>query len=456
MEESKKISLKNLILLMIGNMIGVGIFLYSSQIASKSSSPNIFLLYWVFGALTAIFGAISASILAINKPETGGDYAYLRNAYGRKTAFIYGFLAMMVTFPGSIAIGVSLTVQYQLGSIFGDIIQNPFLLGLKNSDFISAFIILLLVSVNLFGIEKSILVQKFVTIFPIFFLVILFLSLFINSLLNDTDFFLIDNFESSTIPFQFSSISTALVAVYWTYTGWNAPLMLGDEVKEAKKNLPLVMIVGPFFVLLIYLFFSISFLSFLPFKVLQNPEMDIFVKLVELGLGNFSNDSIYLSSKILSIVIFFIVIGNMNSTLITGSRVLFAMSKDKLFFEKFSELNNSSVPKNAILFLGIFAILQILIFQNDFKILNLSFLFLSILSVMTILSVYKIKIGTEKKIFYKISYYLAPILYSLCTGLILFFVIYEMFFNEEYFILIYSAFIILFIYFTLFLKEKYL
>lgn len=451
-----KLNLKNLILLMIGNMIGVGIFLYSTIIASKSNSPKTFLLFWVFGAFTAIFGAISSSILAINKPETGGDYAYLRNAYGNRTAFTYGSLAMLITFPGSIAIGTSLTVKFQLYSFFGNILYENFYLGISYQDLISSLIILFLVFVNLFGIDKSILLQKFVTIFPISFLIILFISLFINIFFSNQKILFFDNLNLPESKFDFQSISIALVAVYWTYTGWNAPLTLGEEVSNAKKNLPLVMILGPIFVLCIYLFFSISFLSFIPFIELQYTENDIFLKLIELSLKNFSNSSVLIAGKILSAVIFFIVIGNMNSTLITGSRILYAMSKDKLFFENFSGLNKNSVPNRAILFLGLFAILQIFVFKNNFKILSMSFISMSILSILTILSVYKIEINFEikKNFFYRYGFYLAPILYSVFTLLILYLVIQEMILQNDYFILGFSILIFLIIYLISILREK--
>ena len=105
---------------MMGNMIGIGIFVYPSLISSLLPHSIWFLLFWLFGGIIAISGALSSAELASVYPELGGDYAYLRNSYGRRWAFLYGFFTFFITFPGSIALGLSLSVHYQGAIILGD------------------------------------------------------------------------------------------------------------------------------------------------------------------------------------------------------------------------------------------------------------------------------------------------------------------------------------------------
>jgi basic amino acid/polyamine antiporter, APA family len=112
---------------MMGNMIGVGIFIYPVLISVHLPHPFWFVAIWMIGGLIALTGALSSAELGTFFPEAGGDYAYLRNAYGRRWAFLYGFLTFFITYPGSIAIGVGLTVHYQGESLFGPWVRDIFL-----------------------------------------------------------------------------------------------------------------------------------------------------------------------------------------------------------------------------------------------------------------------------------------------------------------------------------------
>ncbi len=421
---------------MFGNMIGVGIFLYPSLIANRLSHPIYFFLFWILGGIIAISGALSSAVLAMDKPEVGGDYAYLRNAYGNKISFVYGFIAMVITFPGSIAIGLSLTLHIQGATLFGSFVNEP--LGFFYMyQFLGIGIILFLFIINYFGIHSSLFFQRFFTLIPLIFLILTFLwiifySIFVQS---SAPFFLLSNFSLPFGKLDFLNTGTALVAIYWTYTGWNAPLSLGNEIENAEKVLPRAMILGPIFVMLLYIFFCLIFVSFLPYTILQEESTDIFHSILQMSFGD------TYTSKILSLCIFLIIIGNINSAMITGSRILLAMSEDKLMFANLKKLNRYSAPVNSLFALTLFSSLLILFLEKQSKILNLSFICLCLLSILTILSVYKLK----KKI--NLLFRLMPIVYSVSTLFILGLILYEYFEKKEYGIpiLSVSVFIIAFL-----------
>jgi APA family basic amino acid/polyamine antiporter len=425
---------------MFGNMIGVGIFLYPSIIANVLRVPSLFILVWIWGGVVASMGALSSAELAIMKTETGGDYAYLRNAYGQKLAFQYGFLCSLITFPGSIAIGLNLGFHYQGKSIFGDWVDSKLLnIALFNHDIyayqiISIGFILLLYYINTKGLRFSLIIQKFATLFPILFLLFVFSCLLLMMILSDKSLYLIENLSYTQMgDFSVFHMGTALVAVYWTFSGWNAPLVFGGELENSRRVIPRVMIFGPIAVTCIYIFFCILFLSLMPFDVLKNPNKDIYQIIVNQFLHQFH---LYAYPNLLSLLILMIVVGNVNSALLTGSRIILAMSNDKLYFESFSKLDpETQTPKNSIRLIVIFSILIILTLNKESDILKFSSIPLILLSILTIFSIFIQRKKFKHFVLIKyLSFPIAPILYILNTSFIVFILIYEYYTSGEFLI----------------------
>ena len=158
---NRNIGLRKAILHMMGNMIGVGIFIYPVLISIHLPHPFWFVGIWILGGFIALTGALSSAELGTFFPEAGGDYAYLRNAYGKRWAFLYGFLTFFITYPGSIAIGVGLTVHYQGESLLGpwvrDVLFEISFLDLKfyNYQIVASLIIFFLTIINHYGILCS-------------------------------------------------------------------------------------------------------------------------------------------------------------------------------------------------------------------------------------------------------------------------------------------------------------
>lgn len=420
---------------MMGNMIGIGIFVYPALISSLLPHSLWFLFFWFLGGLIAVCGALSSAELASVYPELGGDYAYLRNSFGKRWAFLYGFFTFFITFPGSIALGLSLAVHYQGFIIFGDWVNSVYYtipaigFELHFYQLIAIAILFILTIVNHFGIEASIHFQKVVTFLPVIFLVgvglLTIFSILYYLVLGNTSILRIT--DNLNMPLEFPNLlpsGTALVAIYWTYAGWNSPLAMGEEIQNPEKVIPRTMILGPIVVMLIYLLLAFIFICLLPYANIQSGT-DPFFAVGQYFLKNLlklhSETAIEWIPKIMTYIIFFIILGNTNSTIITGSRIQVAMSRDKLFFEKLGHLHEkTNTPVLGIWLQSIWALAMILLVNKESNLLNFSFICIIALSILTIYSVFLVKKKHQKPhLIPWISFPIAPIVYILATGLIL-------------------------------------
>lgn len=413
---------------MMGNMIGVGIFIYPVLIASYLPHPIWFLGIWVLGGLIALSGALSSAELGTFFPEAGGDYAYLRNVYGKRWAFLYGFLTFFITFPGSIAIGVSLSVHYQGTSFLGQWVNQVALtipiLGIPIPYYklVACGIILFLTVINHFGTKSSFFLQRIVTLGPVVFLILI--SLVALAFLGwDLATYGIQNsilLKNFSLPTEFPSwlgVGMALVPVYWTFSGWNSPLALGAEIHNPEKIIPKTMIIGPLLVTIIYSLFSFVFVALISYEDFRSGTLDPYLSignymLLKLGIGE--THVIELLPKFMSLIIFLIILGNTNSCMMTGSRIYVAMAHDDLFWKKVGYIDpKRKSPIFSLWLQSLWAILLVLLIDAESNLLNFSFIAITILSSMTIFSVFLIRMKRYKalKLYKTYGYPFTPLFY---------------------------------------------
>lgn len=430
-------------------MVGAGIFIYPSLISTNLPHPSWFLLIWLIGGFVALTGALSSAELGSVYPEVGGDYAYLRNVYGIRWAFLYGFLAFFITFPGSIALGVSLSVHFQGATIFGPWIREtaftlPLIGKIHYSQLIAALILFGMTLINHLGIRSSIRLQKVFTLLPLTFLVIIYLIAL--SIIAYKYFFLpIDDslilYNNLQIPYKgpnLLQLGTALVPVYWTFTGWNSPLALGEEIKNPGKVIPLTMILGPTLVMLLYLSFAFVFIAVIPYQVLQAGKEDPFYMMGVYLLNHVSPGQAQFLSYlpfIISLLIFLLVLGNTNSAIISGSRVSVAIARDRLFWKKIGELDKKrNTPVFSIWTQSLFALIMILTVDKESNLLNFSFIAITVLSILTIFSIFVIRLKKiQKEMLYKaFGYPFTPLFYIIVSGAILVLVVMKYIVEAKY------------------------
>lgn len=339
-------------LLVVGAVLGSGIFLTTGDIALYLPSPGWILGIWIFGGLIILAGALTFGELGSLMPHAGGQYIYLKEAYGSFAGFIYGWTFFFIIQCGGIA-AISAGFSEYLGYFFPSLSPEKIILKLEFSglDFslssgqiVSVIAIAILTVLNYFGLKIGSKVQNFFTLIK---LLAIFLFSAIGFLFSKggnfsfKGFFSTANFKGGIIP----SFGLALFSIYWTYDGWYSVNCTASEIKNGEKNLPLSLLLGIVVLIIAYSLMNLLYLYSLPIEriagVRRIAEVSAFALFGDVG------------AKVVSLIITVSIFGCLSATIIYGPRVFYAMAKDGLFFRKLSHINPKfNSPTNAVIAQG--------------------------------------------------------------------------------------------------------
>ena len=326
----RELTLRDGTALVVGSIIGTGIFLKTATMSNYLPNPLWVLLAWVVGGLLSFMGALTYAKLGSLFPEAGGEYAYLKRGYGHLVAFLYGWTRFWIGAPGSIA-AYAVGATTFISSVFN--FQNHLYQKLIAISLIALFTILNCARVSFAGK-----IQSIMTLVKIGIMLFLALGIYLYSPNVSLDHFT----YSSDTTFSISSFGMALLASLWAYDGWNNLSMVGGEIDKAEKNISLSLIIGMFIVLIIYGGINFAYFYALPMEEIlsanskMNPHaLPVATKAAMTFLGE-------KSLIFLSMAFVFSSLGAMNGSILSGARVPFAMAEDKLFFEKLGRLSKKN------------------------------------------------------------------------------------------------------------------
>ncbi len=351
MSAHKKLSLFDSSTIIMGSMIGSGIFMVSADIAKEVKSGALVLLAWVFTAVITLMAALAYGELAAMFPQAGGQYVYLREAYGKRTAFTYGWSLFAVIQTGTIA-AVGVAFANFSGVFFDDISSTNILLDAffftVSSQQLTAIICIVLLSlINLRDVKNSAIIQNFFTVAKIGALlgVVLvgcyYASKGQGSWSNMEPMWPTDS--TISIGTTIGIFLAALTGSLFSADAWNNITFTAGEIKNPGKNLPLSLVIGTGTVLLIYILVNVIYLYMLPLSAIQSvPERRVGTLLMNTMLGNSGQ---YIMAAIIMVSTF----GCLNGLIFTAPRAYFAMAKDGLFLKRATQLNKNGVPAFAIL-----------------------------------------------------------------------------------------------------------
>jgi APA family basic amino acid/polyamine antiporter len=348
----KKLSLFDATLLVIGSVIGSGIFLTSGIIAQSLPSPGWILFVWFFGALLSLFGGLTFAELGAMIPEAGGQYAYLREAYGPLAGFIYGWTSFLIIQTGGIAALAVGFAEYCAYFIPAFSLSNYLIdmggLTVSTGQLLAVVSICILTLVNYFGIRSGSVVQNFFTILKLTAIAILVIAgLYMVLTSGESKIFE----SSSTIPkgsTLLTAIGISLIAVLWTFDGWYSVNSVASEIKNVKRNLPLSLFIGISTIGIIYFFVNLFYVSTLPMS-----EMAGVVRIGEKATTFTFGPS---AGTLMAGLILISILGCLSATIIYSPRIYYAMAADGLFFKKFAVVHPKyHTPSVAIIWQGIFA-----------------------------------------------------------------------------------------------------
>jgi APA family basic amino acid/polyamine antiporter len=320
-------------MIVMGGIIGSGIFVNPAEVARRVSSPALSTLAWAIGGLIALVGAFVYAELAARRPQVGGQYAYLRDAYHPLVAFLYGWTLLLVVQTGGMAASAL---------VFGRYARE--LTGLAAPEWAWATATLMTLTViNCVGVKAGSNVQSFFMI----------VKLLVIAAVIGTGIFLFESTPAAVNPSARSTgpalgIMTALVPILFTYGGWQTASFVSGEMRDPARDLARGLIFGVIGVVTIYLLVNTSFLAALGFDGLATskaPASDVMRTVFSERGARFIAAGVALST-----------VGFLSQSMLTAPRVYYAMARDGLFFSKIGELGERSrVPVAAIVLQGITA-----------------------------------------------------------------------------------------------------
>lgn len=332
----RRLSLLDSVLLLAGGIIGSGIFLTAQDIALSTRMPWLFLGVWALGMIITLLACFAFAEMGAMFPEAGGQYVYMREAYGEFVAFLYGWMIFTVSVGGTIAaLGVGFAVY--LGSVFPALAADRPLLALGHftltcGHVVAISAIALQTLINIFGVRKGAILQNVATwlkFAAIAAFVLLGLAIGKGSWSHLSSAASIPAGPQS--PSLMAGIGVALIAVFWAYDGWVYITWVSGEVKDPQRNIPRALVSGLLLVGVIYLVINAVYIYGLPMAEIAQATAVAKSSAFVLFSARAANW--------LGLVIALSCFGAMASCILSGARVYYAMAEDGVFFKRLAKVN---------------------------------------------------------------------------------------------------------------------
>lgn len=306
--------------MLIGSTIGSGIFRSPAGIADKLPGPLPLMAVWVAGGLFALCGALTLAELTGALPETGGAYVFIREGWGRLSAFLFGWAELTLIRAASLG-AISTTFAEYLMRVLGyDPSAEPYNTYVH---YVAAAAILLTATFNYVGVRWGSLVQNLTTLAKyggLSFIIVLALAIGLPRT---------GGHYTPSVPagsFHIAAFGLALVSVLWAFDGWADLSFVAGEVKDPRWTLPRAILIGTLAVIAIYLLANVAYMAVLPVEEIRRSRLvaaDVAQRLIGAPGVIFVATTVMLST-----------FGTLNGTLLTAPRIFFAMADDGLFFRK--------------------------------------------------------------------------------------------------------------------------
>lgn len=309
----RKLGLTDATLIVIGIVIGSGIFLLPNLIARNLPSGTAIVCVWVAAGILSYFGALAYAELGAMMPDTGGQYVYLREAYGPGCAFVCGWVFLLAAIPGGIAflaVGFSIYLDHfiPLGPVF------------RNA--VSIALVAVLSAFNYVGVREGAWIQRVFTTAKIAGLVLVIGAAFLLGHATHS---------SRPVSFSYSGIGFTMTACLMAYNGWSYVSFVAGEVRNPQSNIPRSLALGMGIVMLLYVSANIAYMNVLTVPQIAAAER-VGAAVAERTLGPWG-------ASALSAVVLLSIVGAINGCILTGARIPFAQARDGMFFSRFGQIH---------------------------------------------------------------------------------------------------------------------
>ena len=354
----RRLGLWSAVAVLVGSTIGSGIFRTPASVAQRIDDVPLFLLAWVLGAIVVLCGALTYSELAAAFPRSGGVYVFVRESFGPLPAFLFAWAEMWIIRPGAFgAIGITASA-YTLRTLGADPAAVAAVVGpveIRAEQLLGAGFILLVGTVNYFGIHRGAILQNLSTAFKVGALALLVVVGFALGTPPPTE----------SIPggggifaqraaVGLSPFLLAMVAILWAYDGWADLAFVGGEVRDPQKTLPRALLIGTSIVVVLYLAANLVYLYLIPIQQMKSAEL-VAADVARLSIGS---AGVVVVSAAIAVSTF----GTLNGSMMTAPRIFFAAAEDGLFPKAIARIDpRTHAPTGAIVLMTVMGMIFILI-----------------------------------------------------------------------------------------------
>ncbi len=366
--------------IILGNVIGTGVFLKARVMTCNVGSPTWVIVAWIAAGILSLAGALTYAELSAMKPEAGGEYVYLRDAYGRVWSFLYGW---MLIFVGKTGAQASVAVVFAIGlNDFLDgklkqtlINQNVFgyQFELTSLQIIAVMMIVIFTTINCASVYLSGRIATALTFVKIILIAGVGAGAFVwvaggtfshFSMLADggTCEGVADSVRFGSANYSFiAGFGAAMLGALWGYDGWNNLTLVAGEIQKPERNLPVALIGGTILIILLYVFVNIAYFYVLDPTTIASVSRDSSVAKEVVSRffgGDLKSVAVGFAVALFTVGLMLSSIGTLHTSILTGARVPYAMAQDGLMFEAMGKLSEGTrVPIFALVVQGVWACL---------------------------------------------------------------------------------------------------
>lgn len=402
-ELKRQVGLRTATALIVGEVIAVGIFLTPAGMAKSLGSPVWLLIVWLLMGAMALCGALCYAELAARFPEAGGGYVYLREAFGRPIAFLYGWMALLVMDPGLTA-----ALAVGLASYCGYLFQvSP--AGLKAVAIGSIVFVAL---VNMRGVKLGGWLVRWLTVIKLGLLGFLIVWGFALRAGHWSNFTPLVTQRPGSQPL-FVALAGAVVGAFFSFGGWWDLSKLAGEVRNPVHTLPRALIYGVTILTTVYILTSATFVYLVPLEQVTSGET-FAAQAGEVLFGR-------LGGQVLSLIVMLAVLGSLAAVIMSAPRVYFAMARDGLFIPAAAAIHpRYGTPARAIVIQAILASLLVLIGTFD-RIISYFIFVVVIFIALTVVALFVLRRKAHDAVAYRTpGYPVTPVIFLLLIAVMLF------------------------------------
>ena len=361
----------------IGNVIGTGVFLKARVMTCNVGSPTWVIIAWIAAGFLSLAGAMKYAVLTAMKPQAAGPYVFLRDSYGRLSSFLFGWMQMFIARTGSqasVAVVFAIALNDYLNGGLKQTLLTTNLLGydfeLTSLQLVAIVVIAIFTTLNCLSVSMTGQIAAALTFVKIGLVVFVGLGAFLFATGGSfANFGMVDTTGacegvSSAVRYGaaeytfMAGFGAAMLAALWGYDGWDNLSFVAGEVKDPNRNIPIAIIGSVILVILIYVGVNVSYFYILDPTSIASVSKDSSVAAVVISKF-FGGDVLSLESGI-ALAIFAVglmlsSIGTLHTSILSASRIPYAMAKDGMMYDAFGKLSVNAVPVNGVIFQGVWA-----------------------------------------------------------------------------------------------------